>query len=116
MMCHHAGSTEVAGASRSERVPAAVRSRHGGVSRAACAQENGEIFEALRTMSAYFLRADAHSICECIQAFGLDGLLFAIVASDNGGAGGFPAGRDGSPARPRPGTRGGAPLSLPGKH
>ena len=53
-------------------------------------------------MSAYFLRADAHSICECIQAFGLDGLLFAIVAAD-GGAGGFPAApHEGCPTRARP--------------
>lgn len=42
-------------------------------------QENGDIFEALKTMSAYFLRADAHSICQCIQAFGLNDLLFSIV-------------------------------------
>ena len=42
-------------------------------------QENGEIFEALKTMSAYFLRADAHAICQCIQAFGLNDLLFSIV-------------------------------------
>ena len=42
-------------------------------------QENGQIFEALKTMSAYFLRADATSICECIQAFGLNDLLFSIV-------------------------------------
>ncbi|KAK9905596.1 hypothetical protein WJX75_002717 [Coccomyxa subellipsoidea] len=41
--------------------------------------ENGDIFEALKTMSAYFLRADAHSICQCIQAFGLNDLLFSIV-------------------------------------
>jgi len=42
-------------------------------------QENGDIFEALKTMSAYFLRADSHSICECIQAFRLNDLLFSIV-------------------------------------
>lgn len=68
-------------------------------------------------MSAYFLRADAHSICECIQAFGLDGLLFALVGGNTdgggGGSGGFPCSRGGSPAQERPGMETGPPLSLP---
>lgn len=42
-------------------------------------QENGAIFEALRTMSACYLRADTAAICACIQAFALNDLLFSIV-------------------------------------
>ena len=45
-------------------------------------QENGDTFEALKTMSAYFLRADAHAICDCIQAFHLNDLLFSVVRLD----------------------------------
>lgn len=59
------------------------------------AQENGEIFEALKTMSAYFLRADAHSICQCIQAFGLNDILFSIVRLERL----FARTRDTSPVR-----------------
>ena len=33
-------------------------------------------------MSAYFLRADAHAICACIQAFHLNDLLFSVVRLD----------------------------------
>ena len=33
-------------------------------------------------MSAYFLRADAHAICDCIQAFHLNDLLFSVVRLD----------------------------------
>lgn len=47
-----------------------------------CLQENGDTFEALKTMSAYFLRADAHAICGCIQAFHLNDLLFSVVHLD----------------------------------
>ncbi|CAL8471980.1 g11522 [Coccomyxa elongata] len=57
--------------------------------------ENGEIFEALKTMSAYFLRADAHSICQCIQAFGLNDILFSIVRLERL----FARTRDTSPVR-----------------
>ena len=46
---------------------------------ACIAQENGAIFEALRTMSASYLRADTVAICDCIQAFGLNDLLFSIA-------------------------------------
>lgn len=42
-------------------------------------QENGHIFEGLRTIAAYYLRADSSSICECIQAFCLNDLLFSIA-------------------------------------
>ena len=42
-------------------------------------QENGAIFEALRTMSACYLRADTAAICACIQAFALNDLLFSIA-------------------------------------
>ena len=28
---------------------------------------NGQVYEALRTMAAYYLRADLESLCECIQ-------------------------------------------------
>ncbi len=42
-------------------------------------QENGTIFEALRTMSACYLRADTAAICACIQAFALNDLLFSIA-------------------------------------
>lgn len=49
---------------------------------ATCLQENGDTFEALKTMSAYFLRADAHAICDCIQAFHLNDLLFSVVRLD----------------------------------
>lgn len=42
-------------------------------------QENGHIFEGLRTIAAYYLRADSSSICECIQTFGLNDLLFGIA-------------------------------------
>ncbi|KAK9832479.1 hypothetical protein WJX81_000145 [Elliptochloris bilobata] len=41
--------------------------------------ENGAIFEALRTMSASYLRADTAAICDCIQAFALNDLLFSIA-------------------------------------
>ena len=47
--------------------------------RARAAQENGAIFEALRTMSASYLRADTTAICDCIQAFCLNDLLFSIA-------------------------------------
>lgn len=42
-------------------------------------QENGAIFEALRTMSACYLRADTAAICACIQTFALNDLLFSIA-------------------------------------
>ena len=42
-------------------------------------QENGHIFEGLRTIAAYYLRADSSSICECIQTFGLNDLLYSIA-------------------------------------
>ena len=42
-------------------------------------QENGHIFEGLRTIAAYYLRADSCSICECIQTFALNDLLFSIA-------------------------------------
>ena len=29
---------------------------------------NGQVYEALRTMAAYYLRADLESLCDCIQA------------------------------------------------
>lgn len=51
-----------------------IRSRAGRVE-----QENGAIFEALRTMSACYLRADTAAICACIQAFALNDLLFSIA-------------------------------------
>jgi len=47
--------------------------------RTGAAQENGAIFEALRTMAACYLRADTEAICACIQAFGLNDLLFSIA-------------------------------------
>lgn len=33
-------------------------------------------------MSAFFLRADAHAICACIQAFHLNDLLYSVVRLD----------------------------------
>ena len=34
-------------------------------------QDNGEIYEALRTIAACYVRADMSSICDCINAYRL---------------------------------------------
>jgi len=57
----------------------AAAASHASCARAGAAQENGAIFEALRTMAACYLRADTEAICACIQAFGLNDLLFSIA-------------------------------------
>ena len=42
-------------------------------------QSNGQIYEALSTMAACFLRADSQAICDCIKAFGLNDLLWDLT-------------------------------------
>ena len=58
-------------------------------------QGNGEVYEALSTMAACFLRADSTAICDCIKAFGLNDLLWDLTQS----VGGF---RDGKRFREPP--------------
>ena len=38
-------------------------------------QDNGEIYEALRTIAACYVRADMSSICDCITAYNLNEVL-----------------------------------------
>lgn len=45
-------------------------------------QCNGQIYEALKTMAAFYLRADTSSICDCLSAFGLNDLLFDLSRYD----------------------------------
>lgn len=45
-------------------------------------QDNGQIYEALKTMAACYLRADTSSICDCLSAFGLNDLLFDLSRYD----------------------------------
>lgn len=41
--------------------------------------ERGSVFEGIRTIAAFYLRADSSAICECIQNFGLNDLLFSVA-------------------------------------
>ena len=45
-------------------------------------QDNGQIYEALKTIAACYLRADTASICDCLSAFGLNDLLFDLSRHD----------------------------------
>lgn len=45
-------------------------------------QDNGRMYEALRTISGFFLRADSKSICDCIDAFGLNDLLLSVAKAE----------------------------------
>ena len=47
----------------------------------AALQGNGEVYEALSTMAACFLRADSAAVCDCIKAFGLNDLLWDLTQS-----------------------------------
>lgn len=47
-----------------------------------CLQENGQIYEALKTIAACYLRADTAAICDCLSAFGLNDLLFDLSRHD----------------------------------
>lgn len=38
-------------------------------------QENGELYEALCTMAACYVRADMDGICDCLQAYKLTDTL-----------------------------------------
>ena len=38
-------------------------------------QDNGEIYECLRTIAACYVRADMSSICDCITAYKLNEVL-----------------------------------------
>ena len=40
-----------------------------------CSQTNGEIYEALRTIAACYVRADMTGICDCITAYKLTDVL-----------------------------------------
>ena len=51
------------------------------VARSDDVQGNGEVYEALSTMAACFLRADSTAICDCIKAFGLNDLLWDLTQS-----------------------------------
>ena len=42
-------------------------------------EERGTIFDGIRTIAAFYLRADSSAICECIQNFGLNDLLFSVA-------------------------------------
>jgi hypothetical protein len=42
-------------------------------------QGHGNVFEALKTIAAFFLRADLLSICDCINTFGLNDVLFSVA-------------------------------------
>jgi hypothetical protein len=41
--------------------------------------DRGSVFEGIRTIAAFYLRADSSAICECIQNFGLNDLLFSVA-------------------------------------
>ena len=41
--------------------------------------ERGSVFDGIRTIAAFYLRADSSAICECIQNFGLNDLLFSVA-------------------------------------
>ena len=42
-------------------------------------EEKGKVFDGIRTIAAFYLRADSAAICECIQCFGLNDLLFSVA-------------------------------------